>query len=112
MVQLRCEGDALEGLDGSEPGDGQTLLWARLPDVITGVDATTLAILGDYVPFGISQSQGRWWPSNSLDNTIRVVDPRPTDWVLLELVARQIDGGAQRGVRVVELDHLGVAAFH
>ena len=55
MVKAR----SFEGLDGSEPGDGQTLLWARLPDVITGVDATTLAILGDFVPMGIGQALGR-----------------------------------------------------
>jgi len=38
MVKAR----SFERLDGSRQGDGQTMLWARLPDVITGVDATTL----------------------------------------------------------------------
>ena len=54
---------------------------------ISGKDA--LAILGDYVPFGISQSQGRWMPSNSLDNTIRVQRLVPTEWVLCDV---RIDG--------------------
>ena len=39
-------------LDGT-PGDGQALVWARIPDVLDGVDATALAVLGDYVPMGV-----------------------------------------------------------
>ena len=58
-----------------------------MPDV--DMSAAALAILGDYVPFGISQSQGRWMPSNSLDNTIRVQRLVPTEWVLCDV---RIDG--------------------
>jgi acyl-CoA thioesterase len=53
------------------------------------MSAAALAILGDYVPFGISQSQGTWVPSNSLDNTIRVQRLVPTEWVLCDV---RIDG--------------------
>jgi acyl-CoA thioesterase len=75
-------------LDGSEGvPDGRSALWVRMPDV--DVSAAAIAILGDYVPFGISQSQGRWTPSNSLDNTIRVQRPVPTEWVLCDV---RIDG--------------------
>src|SRR5881227_2190904 len=41
---------------------------------------TTLAILGDFVPFGISQALGRWAGGTSLDNTIRVARRVPTEW--------------------------------
>jgi acyl-CoA thioesterase II len=45
-------------LDGT-PGDGRTLAWARIPEVIEGIDAATLAILGDYVPMGVGQAHGQ-----------------------------------------------------
>jgi hypothetical protein len=50
MVKAR----PFEVLDGSEPGDGQTLLWARLPDVITGVDVNRPGSDGD---------SGYWFPT-------------------------------------------------
>ena len=53
------------------------------------MSAAALAILGDYVPFGISQSLGGWYPSNSLDNTLRVVRLEPSDWVLCDI---RVDG--------------------
>lgn len=67
--------------------DGRSALWVRTPEV--DMSAAALAILGDYVPFGISQSQGSWVPSNSLDNTIRVQRLVPTEWVLCDV---RIDG--------------------
>ena len=44
-------------------------LWARLPGL--EMSAATLAILGDYVPFGIGQALGMRAGGNSLDNTLR-----------------------------------------
>ncbi len=40
-------------------GDGQTLLWARIPEVLDGVDGAALAVLGDFVPMGVGQALGR-----------------------------------------------------
>lgn len=74
-------------LEGHPRPDGRSALWVRMPDV--DMSAGALAVLGDYVPFGISQSLGGWWPSNSLDNTLRVVRLEPTDWVLLDV---RVDG--------------------
>ena len=87
-----------EVLDGSEPGDGQTLLWARLPDVIAGVDATTLAILGDFVPMGIGQSLGARAGGNSLDNTLRVCRLVPTEWVLMDIRVHAVERGFGHGL--------------
>ena len=89
---------SFEVLDGSEPGDGQTLLWARLPDVITGVDATTLAILGDFVPMGIGQSLGARAGGNSLDNTLRVCRMVPTEWVLMDIRVHAVERGFGHGL--------------
>lgn len=74
--------------DTSTPAEGgRSALWVRMPEV--DMSAAALAILGDYVPFGISQALGWWVPSNSLDNTIRVQRLVPTEWVLCDV---RVDG--------------------
>ncbi len=77
----------------ARPGDGQTLMWARIPEQLTDVDAVTLAILGDFVPMGVGQALGRRGGGNSLDNTLRVYRTVPTDWVLMDIRVH----GVQRG---------------
>ena len=74
----------LDELDGT-PGDGRTLLWARIPEVLDGVDGAALAVLGDFVPLGVGQALGIRGGGNSLDNTLRVVRLVPTEWVLLDI---------------------------
>jgi acyl-CoA thioesterase len=98
LDQRLVKGRSFEGLDGSEPGDGQTLLWARLPDVIAGVDATTLAILGDFVPMGIGQALGARAGGNSLDNTLRVGRIVPTEWVLMDIRIHMVERGFGHGL--------------
>ena len=80
------------------PGDGQTLMWARIPDVITDVDAVTLAILGDFVPMGVGQALGRRGGGNSLDNTLRVCRTVPTDWVLMDIRIHAVERGFGHGL--------------
>ncbi len=74
------------GEGGGQP-DGTSALWVRMPGI--DISAAGLAVLGDYVPYGITQAVGRWLPSNSLDNTLRIVQVVPADWVLLDI---RIDG--------------------
>lgn len=71
-------------LDGTPSGDGHAALWARIPD-LSEMAAGALAILGDHVPFGISQALGMHGGGNSLDNTLRIVRLVPTEWVLLDV---------------------------
>ena len=87
---------SLEELDG-QPGDGRSAVWVRLPD---GLEATaaTLAIVGDYVPFGIGQALGRRTRSNSLDNTLRMVRAIPTEWVLADIRVQAVSDGFGHGV--------------
>jgi len=80
-------GAGWDGLDGNPVPDGRSALWVRVPEV--EMSASALAVLGDHVPFGISQSLGGWYPSNSLDNTLRVVRLRPSEWVLCDI---RVDG--------------------
>jgi acyl-CoA thioesterase II len=85
-----------DDLDGT-PGDGRSALWVRLPPELEST-AAALAILGDYVPFGLSQALGRRINSNSLDNTIRMVRVHPTEWVLADIRVQAIAEGFGHGV--------------
>jgi acyl-CoA thioesterase len=82
--------DALEPAPG-----GRSALWVRMPDIETS--AAALAVLGDYVPFGLSQALGSWHRSNSLDNTLRIHRVVPTDWVLLDIAAHGVHNGFGHG---------------
>ncbi len=79
---------AWEDMRGNPAPGGRSALWARIPDLLEP-SAGTLAILGDYVPFGIGQALGAFAGGNSLDNTLRVRRIVPTDWILLDI---QVDG--------------------
>jgi acyl-CoA thioesterase len=83
-------------LDGT-PGTGRSSLWARVPDVLD-MSAATLAILGDYVPFGIGQSLGAPAGGNSLDNTLRVIRLVPTEWVLVDVQVHGVRDGIGHGL--------------
>lgn len=87
----------LEELDGT-PGDGQVILWSRIPEVIEGVDTAALAILGDFVPMGVGQSLGIRGGGNSLDNTLRIGRLVPTEWVLLDIRIHQVERGFGHGL--------------
>jgi acyl-CoA thioesterase len=97
MEQRLVKGRGLDELDGTH-SDGQTRMWARLPEVIEGVDATTLAILGDFVPMGVGQALGIRGGGNSLDNTLRVVHLVPTQWVLLDIRVHGVRNGFGHGL--------------
>lgn len=80
----------------ADPGDGSAALWVRLPDDLE-VSGAALAILGDYVPFGISQALGVGAGGTSLDNTLRIARLVPTRWVLLDVHIHAIGEGFAHG---------------
>ena len=83
---------------GQLRADGRTIMWARIPDVITEVDTTALAILGDFVPMGVGQALGRRGGGNSLDNTLRVYRTVPTEWVLMDIRIHGVERGFGHGL--------------
>jgi acyl-CoA thioesterase len=86
-----------DGLDGSL-GDGKVQMWARIPQLLDAVDATALAVLGDYVPMGVGQALGILGGGNSLDNTLRVARLVPTEWVLLDIRVHAVEQGFGHGL--------------
>jgi acyl-CoA thioesterase len=85
-------------IDGNPSPDGRSVLWARMPDLLEPSSGASLAILGDYVPFGIGQALGRAGGGNSLDNTLRVYRLVPTGWVLLDIRIHAVAHGFGHGV--------------
>jgi acyl-CoA thioesterase len=85
-------------LEGHPSPDGRSALWVQVPDLLELSSAASLAILGDYVPFGIGQALGRMGGGNSLDNTLRVYRLVPTEWVLLDIRIQAVARGFGHGV--------------
>lgn len=96
-VEVRsAKGRTFEEMDGS-PGDPDSALWARVPGHLTP-SAATLAIFGDYVSGAVSQPIGRRAMGRSLDNTLRMVQLRPTEWVLCDIRMHALVGGYGQGI--------------
>ena len=77
------------------PGTGRAALWVRIPDM--PITASALAIVGDYVPFGISQALGQRAGGNSLDNTLRIATLTETEWILADVHMHAIQHGFGHG---------------
>ncbi len=77
------------GADGPDViGPGRVAVWARMPELLAP-SAASLAVLGDYVPLGISFVHDEDTSSTSLDNTLRVLAAVPSEWYLLDI---RVDG--------------------
>lgn len=90
-----AEGRQPDELDGT-PGTGRTRLWARAPGLDL-TDGAVLALLADYVPFGVGQALGQRAGGTSLDTTLRVVRVVPTEWLLLDVRIAAVDRGVAHG---------------
>jgi len=75
--------------------DGRSSVWTRIPDLEPS--AATLAIVADYVPFGVRQALGDGWATHSLDITLRVLTRPASDWVLADVAIDGIAGGFGHG---------------
>jgi acyl-CoA thioesterase len=78
------------------PGDGRAALWVHLPSL--DMSAAALAIVGDFVPFGVGQALGARAGGNSLDNTLRVVTRHPTEWILADVRVHAVEHGFGHGL--------------
>ncbi|MFN8037117.1 MAG: thioesterase family protein [Acidimicrobiia bacterium] len=79
---------------------GRSSLWVRVRDL--ELSAPALAIVGDYVPFGVIQLLGVDHEVNSLDNTLRVMHQRPitppSSWVLADIHVHAVRDGFGHGM--------------
>ncbi len=91
-------GRSFQELMTGEPmaGPARSAIWARLPGHLEP-EAASLAIFGDLVGGAVSQIIGRPTHGTSLDNTLRVVELSPTDWVLCDIYIDAMSGGYAQG---------------
>lgn len=68
--------------DGKPSGGSGNKLWARMPEVEH--DAGALAIIADYMPSALGDALGQIISCTSLDNTIRIANHKPSDWILCD----------------------------
>ena len=90
-----ARGRAFADLDGT-PGPADSALWVRIPGHLTP-SAATLAIMADHVAGAVSQPTGHHAIGRSLDNTLRMVQLYPTEWVLCEMRIHALVGGFGQG---------------
>jgi acyl-CoA thioesterase-2 len=96
-IEVRqARGRTFEEMDGT-PGPPDSAMWARVPGHLTQ-SAATLAILGDYVSGAVSQPLGQRAMGRSLDNTLRMVQVQPTEWVLCDIRMHALVGGYAQGI--------------
>ena len=87
-----ASGRQFDLLDGS-PGVGRTASWYRVMGGPRPLTAGDLDVVADLAMFALSDAVGERVTGNSLDNTVRVVDLSPTEWILLDTSVDAISDG-------------------
>jgi acyl-CoA thioesterase len=77
--------------------EGRCAVWITLPGGVPGT-ASALALIGDEVSTGTSAVIEPDMQAPSIDNTLRVVSPKATDWVLADIELRAVARGFAHGV--------------
>lgn len=96
-----------DGTDFSGRGDdGRLRLWLRSTEGLV-TDSRMLAIAADFVSNGIGNAIGRHAGGNSLDNTIRFVQPARSEWMLCDIHIEAVHAGVVHGTM-----HLFTPAGH
>ncbi len=101
QFDVRIAAGADTGIKGEGPSvDGRRVIWIRPRDGAP-IDSAMLAIMADHVPSGAGAALGRDAGGNSLDNTIRFLEPEATEWVLGDItIIATANGFAHGAVRL------------
>lgn len=95
-VRVAPDSAALAPRNGVPDPNGRMQMWMRSRDGAP-VDATLLALYGDFVPTGAGVALGLDGGGNSLDNTLRLRRVVPTEWVLCDIQMTAADRGFAHG---------------
>jgi acyl-CoA thioesterase II len=76
--------DANSFLDAPPSETGRAAYWGRVPELGAKFSSLKLALLGDTHMTAFSAALGDHVGSNSLDNTMRIMDPVDCEWVLID----------------------------
>ena len=88
----RAVGRLREELDGS-PGPGRSATWFGRPGGKRLVTPGELAMVGDCCALEVSDAVGFYARNNSLDNTLRMVEPAETEWILSDVRISSLQRG-------------------
>ncbi|MBT6273571.1 MAG: hypothetical protein HOI95_05495 [Chromatiales bacterium] len=77
--------------------DGRAAVWITMPGGIAAT-ASALALIGDEVSTGASAVIEPDMQAPSIDNTLRVVQPRACEWVLADIELRAAGNGFAHGI--------------
>lgn len=91
-----ARGRTMMDMDG-RPGDAHSAFWVRVPGHLEP-SAATLAVIGDYVSGGVSQPLGVRTMGRSLDNTLRVAQLVPSEWILCDIHMHALANGFAHGL--------------
>ena len=83
-------------VEGGLSEDGRVVLWGRLRNG-AAIDATTLAVINDFVPSGTSHALGLPAGATSLDNTLRIRRIVETEWVCCDIQIEGVHNGFVHG---------------
>ena len=78
------------------PQTGPLGLWCRIPGHEIG-GAATQAFVADIIPLAVCAALGATPGGTSLDNTVRIIDPEPSEWVLLDIHPEGFNRGVGHG---------------
>lgn len=85
-----------EVLSHPDPGPGRVCTWVRRKDR-EPVTPAMVAYMADMVPLSVAHASGVVAGGISLDNSIRVGSPAPTEWLLLDLRPHMVSGDYGHG---------------
>jgi acyl-CoA thioesterase len=77
--------------------NGHCAVWITMPGGVPGT-AAALAVIGDEVSTGTSAVIEPDMQAPSIDNTLRVVNPKASEWVLADVELRAVARGFAHGV--------------
>ena len=77
--------------------DGRAAVWITMPGGVPG-SASALAVIGDEVSTGTSAVIEPDMQAPSIDNTLRVVEAKPSEWVLADIELRAVARGFAHGI--------------
>jgi len=95
-IRVAPDSVALAPRLGIPDPSGRMQMWMRTREGVP-VDATLLALFGDFVPTGAGVALGLDGGGNSLDNTLRLRGVVPTEWVLCDIQMSSADRGFAHG---------------
>ncbi|MDO8389552.1 MAG: thioesterase family protein [Actinomycetota bacterium] len=91
-----ARGRQFADLDGTRT-DGNFVVWLRVGAGVHQTSVAELTFVGDFMPLGFANVLGQPYTGRSVDNTIRMGQLVPTEWIMVSVHVNQIVHGHGHG---------------